>query len=239
MYDITKEDIPIAPKIPESPGNCTVISLVPFAIKEIKPQIIPGYFQIPPAAQGDIQCLPVGESIYWMESPFKGMPPIKITETPKAMARSIVNDYIEAQLATDTDVAPGLFWVEGHYVRARAKKELSEQIKEVQERQNKWFVNLVRIADDDWEQSHQHKFISDIQRHAARALGWTSKEWLSSSLDAVMVQCPLCKESVRPDAVVHNLCGFVLRPSEYEAMKARILPRSTIEQLASIGVKTQ
>ncbi len=234
-FDITLENVELAPIVPKSPGNCTIVSLVPFAIKELKPQIIPGYFQIPPARSGDIQVLPVGESIYWMESPFKGMPPIKITETSKAMARSIVNDYIEAQLATDTDVAPGVFWVEGHYDKKKAKEELFDRIKDAENRQNRWFINLIKIADDDWQQSHQHKFISDIQRHAARAMGM-SREWLDVSLDAMMTSCPLCKELVRPDAIIHNMCGYVLRPDEYEKMKARILPKSAIEQLNSIGM---
>lgn len=236
MFDLTLEQIEAAPKIPYSPGNCTVVSLVPFAIKEIKPQIIPGYFQIPPCKDGDIQCLPIGESIHWMESPFDKMPPIKLTETPRAMAKSIVSDYIEAQIATDTDVAPGLFWVEGHFDKDKAKKELKEEIEKAKGRQHRWFINLVKIADDDWATSHQHKFISDIQRHAARALR-VEAEWLSLYAEANMVQCPLCKETVRPDAVVHNLCGFILKPDEFEALKARILPKGAIEQLKSIGLQ--
>lgn len=236
MFDITQEDIEIAPKIPKSPGNCTVISLVPFSIKEIKPQVIPGYFQIPPAKKDSFQRLPVGESIYWMESPYKGMPPIKITETPRAMARSIVNDYIEAQLATDTDTAPGLFWVEGHWDKREITEGFASELEAARNRQNRWFVNLIRIADDDWAQSHQHRAISDIQRHAARALGM-SKEWLTVSVDERMVQCPLCKELVRHDAIVHNMCGYILKPEEYEKLRNRILPKSAIEQLNSIGVQ--
>jgi hypothetical protein len=237
MFDRTEEDIALAPIIPVSSRNCTVISLVPFAIKEVKPQIIPGYFQIPPCKDGDIQCLPVGESIHWMESPFHKMPPIKLTETSVAIARSIVNDYIEAQLATDTDVSPGLFWVEGHYSKERAKEELRDKISLMRERQKRWFINLVKIADDDWAQSHQHKFISDVQRHAARALGMRDREWLTIVLESEMVQCPMCKEYVRPDAIIHSACGFIIRPSEYAVLKDRLIPKSAMEQLKSIGVE--
>lgn len=236
MFDLTLEDVELAPIIPASPGNCTVVSIVPYAIKEVKPQIIPGYFQIPPAREGQIQCLPIGESIHWMESPYKGTPPIKLTETSKAIAKSIVNDFIEAQLAVDSDAAPGLFWVEGHYKAAGIKKDFETRLEEAYKRQNKWFVNLVRIAEDDWARAHQHNAISDIQRYAAKAIG-AKVEWLSITMDAMQIQCPLCKELVRNDAVVHSTCGYILKPEEYEAMQSRILPKGTREQLASIGVK--
>lgn len=236
MFDLTTEELEPAPKIGFSKMNCTIISLVPFSIKEVKPQIIPGYFQIPPCKQDDIQVLPIGDSIHWMESPFPKMPPIKLTEDSRTMARSIVNDYIEAQLATDTDVAPGLFWVEGHFTKKEAKSQFEKEIRDADKRQKRWFVNLVKIADDDWAGSHQHKFISDIQRHAARALS-LEREWLTLYNDSALVQCPLCRDMVRSDAIIHNICGFVINPVEYEKLKGRIVPRSVVEQLNSIGVK--
>lgn len=229
MFDITQEDLELAPHIPPSPSNCTVISILPWAVKENKPQIIPGYFQMPPSrgtfrdTNNDVYqipvCLPVGESIFWMESPFKGMPPMKITETARAMAKSIVNDLIEAQLAVDTDAAPGLFWMEGQHdydsVRSHHLPELRKAVKN----QNRWFVNLVRIADDDWATAHQHRFISDIQRHAARHLG-LKRDWLDLTTDAIQEQCPLCKELVRVDAIVHAACGYVLKPQEHQKLLA-------------------
>lgn len=235
MFDITKEDIEAAPKIPKSPGNCTVISIVPFSIREIKPQVMPGYFQIPACREPNtVQALPVGESIYWMESPYKGMPPIKITETPRAMAKSIVNDYIEAQLATDTDVAPGLFWVEGHYDNQSALRSFPNEIKELRIRQDRWFVNLVRIADDDWQQTHQHRFVSDIQRHAAKALGMLDREWLSVTVDSIQISCPLCKEMVRQDAIIHNVCGYIMDLDAYDKLKSRIVSKETLAQLGGL-----
>lgn len=242
MFDQTEEDIDHAPIIKSSPNNCTVVSLLPFALKENKPAIIPGYFQIPPVKSGQAQLvddngvriLHVGESIYWMESPFKGMPPIKITETPRAMCRSIVNDFIEAQLAVDQDAYPGLFWIEGEFNKEDVLKKFAPQIEKARKAQNRWFINLVRIADNDWEKSHNHNTISDIQRYAAKHLGM-EKDWTTVTLNALMIQCPLCKELVRPDAIVHATCGYVIKPDEYAKLTNRIVPKSVEEQLRSIG----
>lgn len=233
MFDITDQDIEHAPKISKSMGNCTVVSLMPLPLMETKPQIMPGYFQIPPAKYGDLQVLQVGESIHWMDSPFHGMPAVKLTEPPKAIAKSIVNDFIEGQLGTDTDTAPGLFWVEGHWSAQEIKERYPELVANAKARQDRWFVNLIRLADDDWEQNHQHRMISDIQRRAAKSLGM-AREWINVALDAAMLQCPMCKELVRPDAVVHASCGYILKPKEHAEMmnpkkKKEALPEEFLE----------
>lgn len=222
MYEDVDE---IAPIISQSSMNCTVVSIMPFALKEHKPQIYPGYFQIPASKDGSIQCLPVGDSIHWMESPFKGMPPIKITETSKVMARSIINDYVEAQLAIDSNAFPGIFWVEGHYGSGGIKQDHKAKLEAVRDAQNNWFVNLVRIADDDWQKSHQHQAISDKQRFAAKALG-LDREWLSVTSDFIPVKCPACKEMVHPEAIVHAACGYILDLKKYEQLQDRIIKKA-------------
>lgn len=233
MFDITQEELEVAPIIPVSKFNCTVVSIMPFGLKETKPQIIPGYFQIPPAKDGEIKTLPVGESFFWMESPFEKMPPMKVTETSRAMARSIVQDFIEGALAVEADTYPGLFWVEGHYDAAGIEKDHKDKLKEVRKCQERWFVNLIRIADDDWQSTGQHKVISDIQRHAARAMGM-KREWLDITVEAKMIQCPLCMELVRPDAIIHNSCGYILDVKKYEAMSSRVISKDRVSQMFGV-----
>lgn len=236
MFDMTMEDVELVPQIPRASGNCTVVSIMPFPLKELKPQIIPGYFQIPASRDGEPVCLPVGESIHWMESPFKGMPPMKVTETSKSMAKSIVNDFMEGMLAVDTDTLPGIFWVEGHFDVAGIRKNYNPNLERAIAKQNRWFIELIKIADDDWAKYHQHRAITDIQRCAAKALGM-QREWLSATIDMQMTNCPLCKELVRPDAIVHTACGYILNPTAYEQMSSRIIKKTTMDQLNSIGVK--
>lgn len=248
MFDITSDKFEVSPKIPYAHSNCTVVSGVPFPIRELKPQIIPGYFQIPPAHDGEIHVLHVGESIHWMESPFPKMPPMKVTETPKAMARSLVNDFLDGMLAIDTDSAPCLFWVEGHWTIEEIKEKFNVQLYNAFQMQKRWFVELVRLADDDWAKYRQHRMITDIQRAASMAMGFR-REWLDITVEAAMIKCPLCAELVRNDAIIHNTCGYVINLEKYNEMKARIVSKQEMSnftqglapsvqaQLDSIGVK--
>lgn len=222
MFDFTEEDVEAAPVIPHSTRNCTVVSILPYPLKEPKPGIIPGYYQVPRSKDGKPSVLPVGEAIHWLESPFGGIPPpppIKMTHSSIEVARSIVNDLVEAQLGLDSDAGPGLFWVEGHFKAKQIEDNFPEKLQEAEHRQMRWFATLVRIADDDWARYHQHRFVSDLQRYAAKSMG-LDREWLSTALSEVQIQCPLCKEFVRNDAIIHSACGFVLKMDEYKRMKA-------------------
>lgn len=248
MFDVTAQVFEVAPKIAYAHSNCTVISGVPFPVRELKPQIMPGYFQIPPAKGGQIHILHVGESIHWMESPFPKMPPMKVTETPKAMARSIVNDFIDGMLAIDTDAGPCVFWVEGHWTEEQIRKDFAGQLHNAFEKQKRWFVSLVRIADDDWTKYRQHRMITDIQRAAAIEMGF-KREWIDITVDAEMTKCPLCAQLVAADAIIHSACGYVINLEKYNEMRGRIASRDEMSrftgglapdvkaQLDSIGVK--
>lgn len=219
MFDFTEENVEAAPKIPYSIQNCTVVSLLPYPVKEPKPGIIPSYFQIPRCKDtNQPSVLQVGEAIHWYESPFKDQPPIKMTHNSREVAKAIVNDLIEAQLGLDSDAAPGLFWVEGHFETKDIVQKFKTNLEDAKNRQLRWFVTLVRIADDDWARYHQHKFVSDLQRYAAKSMG-LDREWTTTAISEVMVQCPLCKEYVRGDAIVHSSCGFVLKKEEYMKMQ--------------------
>jgi len=222
MYDITLEEVEAAPRIPKSQQNCTIVSMLPYAIKEVKPNIIPGYFQIPASRNGLPSLLHIGSAIHWLDSPFPKQPPIKMTELSTQMARSVVNDFVEAQICLDSDAAPGIFWIEGHIELDEVLKKHADKIREAEERQKKWFLRLIREADDDWGKTKSNKSISDIQRYAGKFMNM-DREWLNTSLESVMERCPLCKGLVEQGAVVHSICGYILRPNDYDKMKSRIV----------------
>lgn len=214
MFDEIVEAAPIIPKLA---SNYTVVSLLPFPLRENKPQLIPGYFQIPGSSQDSFSVLQVGESIHWMENPFPGMPPVKMTTSPRDIARSIVEDFISGQLGLRENAGPGIFYVDGHHDYDSIKKNHVTRLHVARTLQNNWFVELIRIADDDWAQHHQHKFISDIQRYAVKALGMT-REWTTVSVSNIMKECPACKTLVRDDAIVCLNCKAVLKPEEYKKL---------------------
>lgn len=223
QFDFTEENIDAAPVVKAALHNSTVVSILPYPIKEQKPSIIPSYFQVPRSRDGIPSVLQVGEAIYWVESPFSGNPPpppIKVTIPSREVARSIVNDLIEAQLAIESDALPGIFWVEGHFTADEVMFRFASDLKKAEDNQFRWFSTLVRIADDDWAKYHQHKFISDLQRYAARSM-MLNREWITPIQSEVQLQCPLCKDFVRSDAIIHAPCGYILRPDEYKQLQSQ------------------
>lgn len=237
MFDFTLEEVEAAPKIPVSSMNCTVVSLVPYPVKELKPNIIPGYFQIPRSKNGVPSVLPIGDSIHWIDSPFPKQPPMKVTENSRAIAKAIVNDFIESQLAIDGDAAPGLFWVEGHHDHNSVIKNFKGELEAANKRQNNWFIALIRLADDDWARFHQNKGISDIQRYAAKALGM-DREWLSSTLDMATIPCPLCRTAISTEAIICASCGYIVNLEKYSVMKERIVPKGVLNGGTGSNVQT-
>jgi hypothetical protein len=66
---------------------------------------------------------------------------------------------------------------------------------------------LVASADLEWERSHNHMFITDLERRAARQLG-LEKPWLYDARP--MADCPVCAEKIKPGVAVCKSCGAIL-----------------------------
>ena len=66
---------------------------------------------------------------------------------------------------------------------------------------------LVAAADLEWERTKNPMFITDLERRAARALGF-EKPWLydPKPLD----DCPVCAEKIKPGVAVCRSCGAIL-----------------------------
>src|SRR5437762_9776268 len=151
-------------------GNATLISIVPFAISEFKPGIYPGTFDIPASKNEIPEVLVIGDSVYHVEIDENRTITVKCQAAD--VAKAICEDYIVSNLAysEEANAAPGLFWASGIYDTAKIYSELKNHLEEAKERQKQWFIRLVRLADDDWEKTRQHKLISDMQRFAAKSL---------------------------------------------------------------------
>lgn len=201
----------------------SVISIVPFAIDEEKPGIYPGHFEIPPAKDNIPQILVIGESIHYVETadPDRSIP---VVNPSYKVAASIVNDYINSQLGIPPNktaiCGPGIFWKVGVYDLSRIHKECADELKKQEQRQFNWFTELVRIADDDWEKTHQHRAISDMQRFAAKWLK-LNRPWIVSleSTKFTNIDCPGCGNSLRPDIVVCPTCKVILNPTKYKTLQ--------------------
>lgn len=192
----------------------TVISMLPVRLEEKKPGLYPGTYIIPAVKErGEINCLIVKEGVHYV--PQLEHPPYKAVTPPGEIAKSIVTDYIEAQLGRDEDAEPGLFWTYGEYSRDLAFIELRDEIHAANVKQRNWFVNLVRIADIEWAKSpNNHNVITDLMRHAAKTLG-LEKPWQVDPENLSLIYCPACHGNVSPKAVVCGACGCILDEKKY------------------------
>lgn len=201
---------------------CTVVSIVPFEINEAKPGVYPGNFKIAPGSIKEPTTVEVGESCYYLYigegkgDSGKDRESIKMRVLPEEMARSIVEDYLHAQMDYKLTCHPGIFWVNDNFDPKRHQGELAN----AQVVQLNWFRELVKTGDDDWEKTRQHKAISDIQRYAARALN-QEKPWSieinPNLIQAVeLTECIACKFSIRKDCIICPNCKVILNKKEYE-----------------------
>jgi hypothetical protein len=66
---------------------------------------------------------------------------------------------------------------------------------------------LVAAADLEWERTKNPMFITDLERRAARHLGF-EKPWLYDPKP--MDDCPVCAEKIKPGVAVCRSCGAIL-----------------------------
>lgn len=200
--------------------TCTVVSLVPFPIQEYKPGLIPGLYSIR-ASDGDIPvCLVVGDAkhnVYIDET--RGS--LGVRDASDEIARSIVEDFLASQLGISDGVHPGIFWVVGSVTPEQVKSHFGLELMSNKLAQKRWFIEICKIADNDWNRYHQHNVISDFQRRAAELLGYTkeSHEWMAPSLVMASQRCPACNSVVSAGITICPQCRCILDKAKYESLE--------------------
>lgn len=192
-------------------------SLVSFARRDIL-ETIPGlqtsdYFL--PASQGSIPSILLVNDSHYYKPDIEGRQDMVFVPSEQ-IVRSLVHMHITSQLAYAPDQHPAIFCVpnESVSVESLTMPHYKELIDRTKAAQRKWFVTLVRIADDDWQTLRRHGMISNIQRTAARELG-LQREWLMEIEDETEKQgCPFCgTELLNPTAPICPSCGKVHNPA--------------------------
>lgn len=199
---------------------CTVVSLVPFEIKEEKPGLIPGYFRIPASDGKNPVCLVVEaakHNVYLDET--RGSLPVQ--DASDQVARSIVEDFLSSQLGISDGVHPGLFWLVGSVTPEEVVKNHGDELRIAKLAQQRWFIEICKIADNDWNRRRQHNSISDFQRKAAELLGYTKEthEWMAPSLVMGSQTCPACNSVVSPGIAICPNCRCILDKEKYSRLE--------------------
>jgi len=204
--------------------KATLISVVPFLINEHKP-LFPGVFFIPGVKNvGDINVLVVdGDPIHYVYVN-EHMGSLKMVAPVEDVCAAVVSDYIRSCICVDDEARPGFGWCDGEISVEMLKKEplYTKIVLPLMQQQNRWFKNLVAMADDDWSKYHQHRAISDVQRHAAKSLG-LDREWIINVPKPENFKtCPACNQTVSIGAVICSFCRCILNPEAAKKMSFAI-----------------
>lgn len=209
--------------------SATVLSICPFETIEIKP-IANGYFRIPAAQKDDFVLLVINESSYIQRMPATDHS-IVIPVAAHHIAKSLVDDFINTVIEADDNAGPGMTWFEGRVTKTEVPIKYAEELYNLRARQIRWFENLCRKADDDWNQYHKVGLISGHQRYAAQYLGYTP-EWLPNyNTNAGTKDCPSCFSKIDARAVVCINCKAVL--DRDKALQFGIIPNNPGNQLSN------
>ena len=177
---------------PNPLDKSTVISIFPKEINETKPTIVPGIFQIPPGTYEKPAIIVVGSSSWWKELDLE-QPLLEIPISSIQIADSIVNDYCNGLIGCNMGShMPGLFFIPGEVTLIKLLKEHQNLLDKARERQNNWYMSLVKQADSLWARTNGNPLaIDDIMRLAARELR-IDRAWIKDFQTAQMIACVAC-----------------------------------------------
>lgn len=195
--------------------ECTVISLVPLKIIEEKPGLFPPRFIIEESNTVIPELLLVSTATHYVYlDEARGM--LQVKDPSDVVARAIVNDYCTSQLGTTDEVGPALWWVDERLTVEQVMEVPAYKAKmhEMKNRQRGWFINLAKIADDDWTRYHKHTVISDFQRKIAHLLDLNPEdhEWMTplALQENATNPCPFCFTSMPNSAVICTACHQII-----------------------------
>ncbi len=213
--------------IPTTTVKSTVISIVPFMIKEEKPGLIPNEFIIPACADGEVVCKVIDQAIHYVYID-KDRGSMRVIDPSYEVARSIVEDYCNSQLEAGPEQHPGIMWLPGEWTSEQFEAKYPEKLAALRQIQNNWYIAIVQLGDDDWEKTRQHYSISDTQRIAAKKLDPENKRnrpWIMINPSDTqpgkieMTTCPACGSDIPSTVVICRYCSYVLDPERHKAMQ--------------------
>jgi len=208
----------VLPTPKDTNDKTTIFSIYPMEIKEEKITSFPSFFVIPPGTFDKPSRLVVGGSSWWKEIHDSN----QLLEIPiysSAVAKSVVDDYVNSLLAYTPYAHPGLFYIPGDVTVERAKKEYTSAFVEADRKQRAYYKALVDMADVMWSSTSKNpRSISSIMRLAAHELKMETKEWLANEQAVAYTSCPACGSAHNPNFPVCMSCKTIVYPDKYKAL---------------------
>ena len=193
--------------------KCTIVSILPKEIHEVKHTIQPGVFHIFPGSYENPSLLVVGSSSWWREID-EHQPLLEIPNSSIQVADSIVKDFCNGLLGCNmSDSMPGLFYITGAKTIDTIKKENRAQLDLAKANQKRWFEVLVNMADALWARSNGNPLtIGEDMRLAARELNLNNKEWIKDFQTIEMVRCIACGALRNGAYPICQICKAIADP---------------------------
>lgn len=210
-------------KSPSNPlDKCTVFSIFPKEIEEVKPTIQPGRFVIESGSEEKPTRLVVGSSSWWKELE-EDQPLLEIPVSSIQIADSIIRDYCNGLLGCNmVDHMPGLFFIPGDISIEELKTKHKVVIGRALGNQRRWFTLLVKMADSLWSRSNGNPItISDEMRLAAHELGLKGKEWLQDFQAMEMIKCVGCGNMRNPLFPICPACHNIIDVKLFESLNIK------------------
>lgn len=210
-------------RMPANPmDKCTIVSVYPNRIVEIKHTTFPGVFVIDPAPDNDFTILVVGASSWYKEMP-DGQPFLEIPDGSILMAQSIINDWCNGLAGVNMPEAmPGLFFVPGVLTKAEILKNHKDKLDLARTRQNAYWESVIQLADVMWARTSGNPLsISNEARIGAVKLGRKDKPWLQDFYASDKKACQACGQFINPNFPICQYCHHIVNQAKYDELKLK------------------
>jgi hypothetical protein len=190
--------------------KCTIVSIFPKEVEEVKPTIEPGKFIIPAGTLENPAILVIGSSSWWKDYDYE-QPLLEIVNSSIQVADSIIKDWCNGMLGCNMgDAMPGLFFVLGEHKAIEIKMNYKNKLDEMSAKQTNWYRVLVRLADSLWARTSGNPLaIWDEMRLAARELNLNDKPWLKDYQQAELIRCAACGGMRDPNYPICPTCKSI------------------------------
>lgn len=190
--------------------KCTIVSIFPKEIEEVKWTIEQGKFIIPGGTTEKPGVLVIGQHRWWKDID-AAQPLVEIPVGSMTLADSIVKDYCNSMIGCNmADAMPGLFFVYGEETSFTILTKYKSALDSANAKQMKWYEILVKIADALWSRTNGNPLaIMDEARIAARALNMNEKPWLKDFQTVQQVRCKACGSLKQPSYPVCPTCKAI------------------------------
>ena len=203
----------------------TVFSILPKDIRETKPTLEPGTFEIAAGSPENPTRLVVGSSSWWREIDPE-QPLLEIPVSSVQIAESIVRDYSNGIIMCDMgEVRPGLFFLAGDVTINELKTKHKELLQQAINRQENWFRALIKLADSFWARTNGNPLsISDDCRLAAKMMKVEDRPWLLDfKLESVKLErCPACGEIRDTNFPMCKHCKTIIDADKFAKLGLKI-----------------